>query len=142
MPQYQYRVIPAPNRGVKAKGIKSPEDRFSHALEEVMNQMAAEGWAYQRAETLPSIERAGLTSTKTEWRNVLVFRKAMEEAVPEPASVVVPAAEHRADPPISAPASDSEADQTAESGAANGADTPQTGHETPPSKLNSEKSGA
>ena len=31
----------------------------------------------QRAETLPSVERTGLTGTTTEWRNLLVFRKAV-----------------------------------------------------------------
>ena len=103
MPQYQYKVISAPNRGVKAKGVKSPEDRFSHTLEEVMNQMAAEGWEYQRAETLPSVERSGLTSTTTNWRNVLVFRKILDEAIPEPASIVMPATEARSEPPIATP---------------------------------------
>ncbi|MDW3222338.1 MAG: DUF4177 domain-containing protein [Paracoccaceae bacterium] len=83
MANYEYRVITAPTRGVKAKGIKTPEDRFSHTLEEVMNEMAAEGWEYQRAETLPSIERSGLTSSATNWRNVLVFRRAKEEAQPQ-----------------------------------------------------------
>ncbi|MEP2642004.1 DUF4177 domain-containing protein [Roseobacter sp.] len=81
MPQYQYRVIPAPTRGVKAKGIKTPEDRFSNAVEGVMNDMAADGWEYQRAETLPATERAGFRSTKTEWRNVLVFRKLVTPPV-------------------------------------------------------------
>lgn len=41
-----------------------------------MNDMAASGWEYQRAETLPSTERAGLTGSTTEWRNLLVFRRA------------------------------------------------------------------
>lgn len=40
--------------------------------------MAGYGWEYQRAETLPSIERSGLTGTTTEWRNVLVFRRLRE----------------------------------------------------------------
>ena len=75
MSQYEYRVIAAPTRGLKAKGIKTPEARFSHALEDVMNTMAADGWEYQRAETLPSIERSGLTSTTSTLRNVLVFRR-------------------------------------------------------------------
>lgn len=75
MQRYEYRVIAAPTRGLKAKGIKTAEARFSHALEEAMNTMAAQGWEYQRAETLPSTERAGLTSTTTKWRNVLVFRR-------------------------------------------------------------------
>ena len=75
MLMYEYRVVAAPNRGVKAKGIKSNEGRFAHALEELINSMAQGGWEYQRAETLPSVERAGLTSTTTTWRNLLVFRR-------------------------------------------------------------------
>ena len=82
MSQYEYRVVAAPTRGVKAKGIKSADGRFSHALEEMMNAMASEGWEYQRAETLPSVERSGLTSTTTTWRNVLVFRRPKEIASP------------------------------------------------------------
>jgi hypothetical protein len=38
--------------------------------------MGADGWEFQRAETLPSQERSGLTSTVTTYRNVLVFRRA------------------------------------------------------------------
>ena len=78
MPRYEYKVVPAPSRGIKAKGLKTAEARFSHAIEALMNQMAGEGWEYQRAETLPSVERAGLASTTTEWRNVLVFRRLRE----------------------------------------------------------------
>ncbi|MFD2738548.1 DUF4177 domain-containing protein [Sulfitobacter aestuarii] len=83
MARYEYKVVPAPNRGVKGKGIKGAEARFSHGLEELMNSLAAAGWEYQRAETLPSLERAGLTSTSTEWRNVLVFRRPFEETATE-----------------------------------------------------------
>lgn len=75
MSTYQYRVVPAPPKGLKVKGIKGAEARFSSTLEELLNDMGAQGWEYQRAETLPSIERAGLTGSTTEWRNVLVFRK-------------------------------------------------------------------
>ncbi|MFK7743407.1 MAG: DUF4177 domain-containing protein [Roseobacter sp.] len=86
MAQYEYRVVAAPTRGVKAKGIKSAEGRFSHALEEIMNAMASDGWEYQRAETLPSVERSGLTSKTTTWRNVLVFRRP-KEATPAIAQI-------------------------------------------------------
>lgn len=78
MHRFEYKIVPAPNRGLKAKGIKGAEARFANALEDKMNVMAAEGWEYQRAETLPSLERSGLTSTTTEWRNVLVFRRLRE----------------------------------------------------------------
>lgn len=108
MTQYEYRVIAAPTRGIKAKGIKSPEDRFSHALEEIMNQYGAEGWEYLRAETLPSIERAGLTSSTTNWRNVLVFRRASEDTTEQPVPPIhAPVAETtqsaRKEPVIAAP---------------------------------------
>ncbi|MDP5359869.1 MAG: DUF4177 domain-containing protein, partial [Paracoccaceae bacterium] len=72
---YEYKVVPAPVRGVKAKGVKTAQDRFAHALQTVMNDLAAEGWEYLRAELLPSEERQGLTGSTTNWRNVLVFRR-------------------------------------------------------------------
>lgn len=81
MSTYQYRVVPAPTKGLKAKGVKGPEARFSNAIEDLMNQMGSQGWEYQRAETLPSIERSGLTGSTTEWRNVLVFRKPRLDGV-------------------------------------------------------------
>jgi hypothetical protein len=100
MSQYEYRVIAAPARGVKAKGIKSAEARFSHALEQMMNAMASEGWEYQRAETLPSTERSGLTSTTTTWRNVLVFRRTTAQEQSKPA----PVAQSTMEPPVTTPA--------------------------------------
>lgn len=75
MPRYEYKVVPAPTKGLKGKGVKGPEARFSHALQELMNGLSGYGWEYQRAETLPSVERSGLTGSSTEWRNILVFRR-------------------------------------------------------------------
>lgn len=102
MHRYEYKIVPAPNRGLKGKGIKGAEARFANALEDKMNVMAAEGWEYQRAETLPSIERSGLTSTTTEWRNVLVFRRLREndaDAV-TPELLPPPAEQKTADPKV------------------------------------------
>lgn len=83
MPQYEYKVIPAPERGKKSKGARSASDRFAHALEVVMNDLAGDGWEYHRAETLPSEERAGLTGKTTIYRNLLIFRRALDaEEVP------------------------------------------------------------
>lgn len=75
MIRYEYKVVPAPSKGIKGKGMRGAEAKFSFALQELMNGMAGYGWEYQRSETLPSIERAGITGTTTEWRNVLVFRR-------------------------------------------------------------------
>ncbi|MGH1354249.1 MAG: DUF4177 domain-containing protein [Thalassovita sp.] len=81
MPKYEYKVVPAPAKGKKAKGVRGTEARFAFALEELMNQMGAEGWEYQRAETLPSEERHGLTSITTTYRNMLVFRRLRQGEV-------------------------------------------------------------
>ncbi|WP_299965359.1 DUF4177 domain-containing protein [uncultured Roseobacter sp.] len=102
MTDYQYKVIAAPAKGLKARGIKTPEARFAHAVEEVLNEMARDGWEYQRAEALPSQERAGFASTTTNWRNLLVFRKPVDQAdrpaLRLPAEPAAPRAERAADP--------------------------------------------
>ena len=79
MTHYEYRVLPAPEKGLKAKGVKGAKARFALAIETLINEMGAEGWEYQRADTLPSEERAGLTQSVTEWRTLLVFRRARRD---------------------------------------------------------------
>lgn len=113
MSSYEYKVVTAPSKGVRAPGVKGSEGRFAHALEEAMNQMAGEGWEYVRAETLPAEERAGLTSTQTVYHNVLVFRRlrsgdmsAFDPRVleaPKPAPMLPPPSdEFMDDDPVSA----------------------------------------
>jgi hypothetical protein len=96
MPQYEYRVIPAPRRGEKARGLKTAEERFAHALTQLMNDLGREGWEYQRADTLPCDERVGLTGSKTTYQNLLVFRRQVEAAAPTFASLRAPAPEEAA----------------------------------------------
>lgn len=82
MPRYEYRVVPAPERGKKAKGAKGTSGRFAVALQDVMNEMGAAGWEYQRTDTLPCQERVGLTGKQTTFQHMLVFRRELaEEAV-------------------------------------------------------------
>lgn len=110
MAQYEYKVVPAPAKAQKAKGVKTAEGRFAHTVEAELNRLAAEGWEYQRAELLPHDERSGLTATQTTWRTMLVFRRAVAEAQPRvldiPAEApvlppVVPADEDAvAEPPL------------------------------------------
>lgn len=84
MQRFEFKVIPAPRRGEKARGVKSTEDRFALALTTLMNQMGADGWDYVRADTLPCDERVGLTGSKTSFQNLLVFRRAMANPVADP----------------------------------------------------------
>ena len=94
MAGYEYRVVPAPARGRKAAGVKTPEDRFALGVEDILNQMARDGWRYLRSDILPSEERRGIASTTTVYRSVLVFERALAPAAPpepEPPRDVVPA---------------------------------------------------
>lgn len=86
MPRYEYKVIPAPRRGEKARGVKTTEDRFALALTGLMNSLGAEGWDYLRADSLPVDERTGLTGTKTTFQNMLVFRRELADEVAAPAA--------------------------------------------------------
>jgi hypothetical protein len=77
MQRFEFKVIPAPKRGEKARGVKTTEERFALALTTLMNQLGAEGWDYVRADALPCEERVGFTGSKTTFQNVLVFRRAL-----------------------------------------------------------------
>lgn len=82
MRKFEYKAVPAPTTGTKAKGVKTTEDRFALSLSDTLNEMAAEGWEYVRAETLPCTERKGLTGTQQTYQNVLIFRRLEEAALP------------------------------------------------------------
>jgi len=77
MTNFEYKVVPAPMRGLKAKGVKGTPARFANALQTVMNSMGAQGWEYQRTDTLPVEERQGLTGKSTSFQTMLVFRRRL-----------------------------------------------------------------
>jgi len=79
MPNYEYKVVPAPRKGLRAKGIRGAENKFANALQDAMNTQAAEGWEYFRTDTLPCDERQGLTGRSTTFQNMLVFRRIRPE---------------------------------------------------------------
>ena len=91
---YEYKVVPAPTRGLKAKGVKTAEDRFANALQTAMNEQASGGWEYFRTDTLPSEQREGLLSKTTVYQNMLIFRRSKEPVRP---AIQPP------EPPIAAP---------------------------------------
>lgn len=109
MTTYEYKVVPAPRKGVKGKGVKGVEGRFAHGLEKVLSEHGADGWEYLRSDTLPSDERSGLATSVTTWRTVLVFRRPraddasafeprlIEAAAPALAAAAAPQADEPAD---------------------------------------------
>ncbi len=113
MPSHEYKVVPSPRRGLRAKGARRPEDRFARAVEAEMNRMAAEGWEFVRSDTLPHDHKAGwFRRPVTLFQTVLVFRRAKatdaSQAVPRPPSAAAPVAAPpeplaAAAPPLAAP---------------------------------------
>ncbi|MGJ8584525.1 MAG: DUF4177 domain-containing protein [Marinosulfonomonas sp.] len=77
MSAYEYKVVPAPKKGVKTKGARTQEARFAHALQTLMNEQGTDGWEYQRTDTLPCEERQGFTGRTTTYQNMLVFRRTL-----------------------------------------------------------------
>ncbi|MEO0911431.1 MAG: DUF4177 domain-containing protein [Pseudomonadota bacterium] len=76
MQTYEYKVVAAPRKARRAKGARTPQDRFARTLTDVINAEAASGWEYLRAESLPVDEKKGMLSSATEsYHSVLVFRK-------------------------------------------------------------------
>lgn len=90
MSQYEYRVVPAPSRGEKARGVKTTAERYALALSNLMNRLGAEGWEYQRADSLPVEERVGLTGSRTSFQHMLVFRRPLAEGAAAPLILSTP----------------------------------------------------
>ncbi|MFP7673511.1 DUF4177 domain-containing protein [Marivita sp. S0852] len=98
----EYKVVPAPVKGLKAKGVKGAEARFALAVEQTINDLAAEGWEYVRTDVLPSEERQGLTGSVTQWRNLMVFRRAMPNDVDHAPVINAPTPAARVEPVLTA----------------------------------------
>ena len=111
MQRYEYKVIPAPGRGEKIRGLKTTGERFAHTVTQLMNEMAREGWEYLRADTLPCEERSGLTSRTTTYQSLLTFRRIpaavaaveMPKALAAPAPTPAPEAPAPHAPPVATP---------------------------------------
>ncbi|PWK62089.1 DUF4177 domain-containing protein [Roseicyclus mahoneyensis] len=85
MPRYEYKLVPAPEKALKQKGLKGAAT-FAATLEDVLNEMGRDGWSYLRADTLPEEVRTGLTSKTTVYRNILIFQRALPQDQPDPAA--------------------------------------------------------
>ena len=102
MPRYEYKVVPAPKKGQRAKGIRGTEGKFANALQNLMNEQGADGWEYQRTDTLPCEERSGLRGKTTVFQNMLVFRRILAEGETAPITAAVDDVDNpaRTDPPL------------------------------------------
>jgi|GEM_PF-381041 len=89
MARYEYKVVPAPSKTRRIKGMKTVEDRFAFGMEMLMNDLGAEGWEYLRAETLPCEERSGIRGRTTESiKHMLIFRRSLDDAAEQPRALL------------------------------------------------------
>ena len=84
---FEYKVVPSPRKGEKAREAKTTPDRFALALATLMNKLGQDGWEYLRADTLPCDERVGFTGSKTTFQSMLVFRRALTAGAEVPAGL-------------------------------------------------------
>jgi hypothetical protein len=107
MTHYDYKVVPAPKRAKKVKGIRAPEELFALTLTEAINEVARQGWEYVRAEHLQAeASRGWFRSASHGEQAVLVFRRTRETLGPRLAAVRAEpeAAPPEAPAPLPAPA--------------------------------------
>ena len=100
--QYEYMVIPATRQPGRYRGIRQADARFANSIGEQLNKLAADGWEYVRAESLPAEQRSGIFRKKVVTvYALLVFRRpapsnemaGTEEANPFPLRPVLNARE-------------------------------------------------
>lgn len=78
---YEYKCVGAPEKAKRSRGAKTRTDRVAHAMQELINREAVNGWEYLRTDLLPVEEKSGLFSRSSEaHRAVLVFRRSVGEA--------------------------------------------------------------
>lgn len=77
---YEYKVVPAPSRMGRIKGLKTPAERFAHTLSAAINAEANGGWQFLRTETLSCEERTLLGRVRVSTQTVMVFARALAGA--------------------------------------------------------------
>ncbi len=85
---HEYKVVPAPQRAQKVKGLKTTEQRFANTLAEAINAEAAGGWQFLRTETLPCEERGTLGSMRTTTVTVMIFARELGQVRPKAATAL------------------------------------------------------
>ncbi|MEM9198894.1 MAG: DUF4177 domain-containing protein [Pseudomonadota bacterium] len=81
MTQFEYKVVAAPRRAKRVRGVKAAQDRFAATIADTINEVAADGWEFYRSETLPVDERQGMLKGRVEvLQSLLVFRRLTKAA--------------------------------------------------------------
>jgi hypothetical protein len=83
MSYYDYKVVPAPQRVKKVRGVTGAADLFALTLTDAINEVARQGWEYVRAETMVAeAPRGFLRKAAASEQTMLVFRRPREHLSP------------------------------------------------------------
>ena len=87
MARREYRIVTAPDRPKRRAAGKDEAQRFATTLEDLVNEMAAEGWAFERTETMTYSKKKGLFGRVDTPVALLVFARDLDapaaEALPD-----------------------------------------------------------
>ncbi|MEO0359895.1 MAG: hypothetical protein AAF322_02245 [Pseudomonadota bacterium] len=76
MNEYDYKAVAAPRRLKKRRGVRGTDALLAITIEETIQEQAAHGWDYVRADTFPVEDGGGfLSKATTEHCAVLIFRR-------------------------------------------------------------------
>lgn len=80
MSNFEYKVIPAPRKPEKVKGVRANDIRFAVTITNTINTLGEDGWEYLRAESLPVDEKSSMMGKPVErYQSLLVFRREKVE---------------------------------------------------------------
>ena len=87
MSYFDYKVVPAPQRVKKVRGVTGAADLFALTLTDAINEVARQGWEYVRAETMVAEAPGGfLRKAAASEQTMLVFRRPREQLSPRMAA--------------------------------------------------------
>lgn len=88
MSYFDYKVVPAPQRVKKVRGVTGAADLFALTLTDAINEVARQGWEYVRAERMVAEAPGGfLRKAAASEQTMLVFRRPREHLSPRLAAV-------------------------------------------------------
>ncbi|MCT8328479.1 DUF4177 domain-containing protein [Albidovulum sediminis] len=81
MQRYEYKAVSLPEKGEKAPGAKTADERFAHAIVQMMNRLGRDGWDYVRTDTFTREDKVGLARRSvTVHQTLMIFRRPIGDS--------------------------------------------------------------
>ncbi|MCV2869730.1 DUF4177 domain-containing protein [Defluviimonas sp. WL0002] len=81
MQRYEYKAVPLPEKGEKAPGARTADERYANAIVQLMNKLGRDGWDYVRTDTFSREDRVGLARRSvTVHQTLMIFRRPIADS--------------------------------------------------------------